>query len=61
MDKYKKYYGILLFLGVALLTVYLAYNTVMPKIENFQSSKAQVAQKQSELNDLKAKSKNCRK
>lgn len=57
MDKYKKYYGILLFLGVALLTVYLAYNTVMPKIENFQSSKAQVAQKQSKLNDLKAKSK----
>lgn len=56
MDKYKKYYGTLLFIAVAVFTLYFSYNTVMPKYESYTSLVSQAKQKQSELDDKKNKS-----
>ena len=57
MDKYKKFYGIFLFIAAAALTLYVAVNTVVPKYNEYQGSVAQVKKKESTLKDLKSKSK----
>ena len=57
MDKYKKFYGILLFITVAAFTIYIAVNTVVPKYNEYQESVAQVKKKEVKLKELKSKSK----
>ena len=52
MDKYKKYYGLALFLVVALLLTYLCVNTVMPTVKKNEDLIQKIEQK---TNTLKTK------
>lgn len=49
MDKYRRYYGLLVFLFVSFVLIYGAYSLIQPKIIDLQSVKAQIAEKQATL------------
>lgn len=53
MDKYKKYYGILIFVAVAAVCLYFGYNTIMPEYNKLETLKSQVTSKKAELQKLK--------
>lgn len=46
MDKYKRYYGAGIFLLVAFVFIYASYNLIMPKIEELNSTNAEIESKQ---------------
>lgn len=46
MDKYKRYYGAGIFLLVAFVFIYVSYNLIMPKIEELNSTNAEIESKQ---------------
>lgn len=52
MDKYKKYYGVLTFLGIIILSLVLTYVVVKPKFEAYISADTTIETKQSELTSL---------
>ena len=56
MDKYRRYYGVGLFLFVALVLVYGAYNLVVPKLEELNSVSSDIETKQ-QLLDAKQQEK----
>lgn len=49
MDKYKRYYGLLTFLLVAVVLIFGAYNIIQPKVVDFQSANEQIVKKQATL------------
>ena len=55
MEKYKKYYGILLFIVVATVTLMFSTAIIKPKISSYKSTVSDITSKQSELNDLSTK------
>ena len=56
MDKYRRYYGVGLFLFVAFVLVYGAYNLVVPKLEELNSVSSDIETKQ-QLLDAKQQEK----
>lgn len=55
MDKYKKYYGVMIFCAVILVIGFVCFKVVTPQIENLNNIKAEVANKENELNGLNTK------
>lgn len=53
MDKYKRYYGVLIFCVALSLTLYLAYKIIMPNVTALTSAKNTLQEKQTELENLK--------
>lgn len=51
MDKYKRYYGVGLFVAVAFLSLYMGYNRILPKVDELNSMNSQLEQKQKTLED----------
>lgn len=49
MDKYKRYYGVALFVTAVVLLVYGAYNLINPKLLRSEELTSQIAEKQSQL------------
>ena len=49
MDKYKRYYGLLTFLLVAVAFIFGAYCIIQPKVVEFQSANEQIVKKQATL------------
>lgn len=49
MEKYKRYYGVGLFLFTAFILIYASYNMIVPKVEELTSSNTQIEQKQATL------------
>lgn len=56
MNKYKRYYGLIIFIVTILLAGYFAYNAVVPMIKEQQQLEEQRKSKQSELDQLKGQS-----
>lgn len=56
MNKYKRYYGLIIFIVTILLAGYFAYNAVVPMITEQQQLEDQKKSKQSELDQLKRQS-----
>ena len=56
MNKYKRYYGLIIFIVTILLAGYFAYNAVVPMITEQQQLEEQRKSKQSELDQLKRQS-----
>lgn len=56
MNKYKRYYGLIIFIVTILLAGYFAYNAVVPMITEQQQLEDQKKSKQSELDQLKGQS-----
>lgn len=52
MDKYSRYYGVGIFLLTAFLSIYISYNTILPKTNEMTSTQSQFEEKE---NNLKAK------
>lgn len=50
MDKYKKYYGIGIFVLTAFVLIYGAYSFISPKINELTSTNSELIKKQTELN-----------
>lgn len=55
MDKYSRYYGVMLFVGVVILMVYLAYNFVYPQIDKYNETKQKVEATTKQLENVKSK------
>lgn len=55
MDKYKRYYGAVLFLFVAFVLVYGSYNLIGPKFTEMSSVDSQIEDKQNTLNQMQDK------
>lgn len=49
MEKYRRYYGVGVFLIVAFVLFYVSYNLINPKVEKLTSSNAQIEQKENLL------------
>lgn len=49
MDKYKRYYGVGLFVAVVVLSLYMGYNFILPKVDELNSMNSQLEQKQGTL------------
>ena len=49
MEKYKRYYGVALFLFVAFVLIYSSYNLISPKTEELTSINAQIEEKKALL------------
>lgn len=49
MDKYKRYYGLAIFLVSAFLLIYGSFNLISPKLEELASKNAELENKQTEL------------
>ena len=52
MDKYKRYYGTVLFLFIAFVLVYGSYNLIVPKFTEMTSVDSQIEDKQNTLNQM---------
>ncbi len=50
MDKYRRYYGILIFVGIVLISGLIAYNIATPAIQKVTNIKSQLEQKGKEFN-----------
>lgn len=50
MEKYKRYYGIGIFLFVAFVLIYASYNMIVPKVDELSSASSRIEQKQTILN-----------
>ena len=46
MDKYKRYYGILLFIAVIFILGYISFNIIAPKVEKYRSSCDEIKEKE---------------
>jgi len=55
MDKYKRYYGVIILAVVVIGLVFGAYTMIMPKVNELNSLKSQVAAKRGEESDLQNK------
>ena len=55
MEKYKKYYGIILFCALVLTVVYVGYQMTMPNYNTYLSEKAKVEKAQKKVDDLNNK------
>ncbi len=55
MDKYKKYYGLMIFCAVILAVGFVCFKLVAPQVEKLNSIKAEVANKETEYNGLNTK------
>lgn len=54
MEKYKKYYGVLLFAGAIFLIFYVSIMTISPKLQELASTSSMTETKEAELNKKKA-------
>ena len=57
MDKYKRYYGLLLLLAVVIGTAYLSYNLISPQITASSNAAEELVSKQNEFEIAKRKKK----
>ena len=55
MEKYRRYYGLMIFVATALLLVFIGFKIIQPKVENMQSLNATLEAKQQDLNNLQTK------
>ena len=55
MDKYKKYYGIIIFAVLALMLGGVSYSMISPKVAESKSLEAQIAAKEGEVAELQTK------
>ncbi len=55
MDKYKRYYGIIAFIGVVAVLLLVSYNLIVPKINDFNNKKSQVEKMEKDLAGLQSK------
>lgn len=55
MDKYKRYYGVIILVLVVVGLLFGAYSTIVPKIDELASLESQVTQKTNEESDLQKK------
>ena len=49
MDKYKRYYGLAIFLVSAFVLIYGSYNLISPKVEDLTNKNAEIARKEKEF------------
>lgn len=55
MDKYKRYYGVMIFVATALVLALVAYTQIKPQVEKMYSLKSQIESKENELSGLQKK------
>ena len=55
MEKYRRYYGVMAFVGAALLLIFVSYNMVVPKITELTTLTTTINSKQKEVSDLEQK------
>lgn len=55
MDKYKRYYGVMIFVATALVLALVAYTQIKPQVEKMYSLKSQIESKENELSGLQRK------
>ena len=53
MDKYSRYYGVMIFLVALFISVFGAYNVIQPKLEELSSTSANITKKEEELSAKK--------
>lgn len=58
MDKYSRYYGIITFVIIVLLSVFVGYKLLQTPINNLQTSRSDVAQKEQELSQKQQEKRN---
>lgn len=54
MEKYKRYYGIILFVAVIAILLYIAYTLIQPSVTELQSIKSQYQKEQRTLKKLQS-------
>ncbi len=55
MEKYRRYYGLMIFVATALLLIFIGFKIIQPKVETNQSLNATLESKQQDLNNLQTK------
>ena len=55
MEKYRRYYGVMAFVGAALLLIFVSYKMVVPKITELTTLTTTINSKQKEVSDLEQK------
>lgn len=55
MEKYKRYYGLMIFVATVLIASYISYNMISPKLQELESSKVQIEKQERILKDKKQK------
>lgn len=55
MDKYKRYYGVMIFCAAVLLLAFIAFKLIAPKVTELNNLKSSVESKQSELSSQEGK------
>ncbi len=50
MDKYRRYYGVITFLAVVFIAGFIAYNMIVPPLQNVKDMQAQLEQKELDFN-----------
>lgn len=55
MEKYSRYYGVMLFVAVVAAVIYFAYSLVYPQIEKYNTAKQTVETTSQQLDEVKAR------
>ena len=55
MEEYRRYYGVMAFVGAALLLIFVSYKMVVPKITELTTLTTTINSKQKEVSDLEQK------